>query len=228
MHSTTQSARAHAPLKIYLGRFAVALAIGCGMTASPHAATLQAPPITVDGSLVTVPAVERNKQVFVPVRGVFEKLGATVAYTEPASIVASKNGKDLAHLTVGSRTAMVNGVSQQLAAAPFAAQGHVMVPLRLISEAAGANVAYVSSPRAVNITHGTVAAAAAPVVAADPAASAAPVAEDEHQGIPWWVWLLAALVLLGILLALMRRKKEPIIVTSSKGRSNDPDITTRR
>lgn len=100
----------------------------------------------------------------------------------------AKNGKYLAHLTVGSRSAMINGVLQHLTSAPFAAQGHVMVPLRLISEAAGATVACVSSPRSVNITHRTVAAAAAaPVVAADPVASAAPVAEEEHRGIPWWI-----------------------------------------
>lgn len=220
---------AQAPLRRSLSGLAAALAIGYATASVVSGATTQAPPIAVDGSAVSVPALERNRQIFVPVRGVFEKLGAHVAYTPPASIVASKNGKELAHLAVGSRTAMVDGVSHRLAAAPFESHGHVMVPLRLISEAAGASVTYMPNPRAVRITRAAVAAvvAAAPAVAAEPVASAAPVTAEQH-GIPWWVWLLAALVILGIIFALMRRKKEPIITTSSTGRSSDPKITTRR
>jgi hypothetical protein len=224
----TFCSNARLPLRRSSAAIAATFVIACATASAGAAATTQAPPISVDGARVSVPALERNKQVFVPVRGVFEKLGANVLYSAPASIVASKHGKDIAHLTVGSRIATVNGVSQRLAAAPFAAMGHVMVPLRFISEAAGANVAYVASPRAVNITRAVAAAAAAPVVAAaGPVAGAAPVTDEQH-GIPWWVWLLAALILIGIVVALMRRKKEPIITTSSSGRASDPNITTRR
>ncbi len=93
---------------------------------SAVAAALTAPPITVDGSLVSVPALERSNKVFVPVRGVFEKLGATVNYTPPSSIVARKNGTDLVQLTVGSRAATVGGASHMLGVAPFTTQGHAM------------------------------------------------------------------------------------------------------
>ncbi|MDQ2858427.1 MAG: copper amine oxidase N-terminal domain-containing protein [Candidatus Eremiobacteraeota bacterium] len=189
-----------------------------------QATTLAAPRITVDGATVGVPAVQRNSAVFVPVRGVFEKLGADVSYKPPGSILARKDGRDLARMTVGSRAATVNGSSATLSAAPFASQGHVMVPLRLISEAAGATVAYVASPRSVQITRRT-AAAIAPV--AQPVASAAPVAEERH-GFPWWLWPLLALALLALILMLMRRRKEPIIRTTSSVPTGVTKIKTRR
>ncbi len=198
-------------------------AIFIGTASLPFAATaktLAAPPITVDGSTVGVAALERNNSVFVPVRGVFEKLGADVTYTAPATIVARKDGQDLARMTVGSRAATVNGATRMLEVAPFAAQGHIMVPLRLVSEAAGATVAYTSNPSAILITHLAVV-AAAPAVAA-----AAPVAEQ--QGIPWWVWALLALIVIGLILFFARRRrKEPTIRTSSVVRA-DPKIETRR
>jgi hypothetical protein len=219
------------------------VAIFAALPLSLQAKTAAAPTISVDGSAVSVPALERSNTAFVPVRGVFEKLGAAVDYNAPDSIVARKNGHTLANLRVGSRAATVAGTPQTLAVAPFAANGHVMVPLRLISEAAGATVAYAASPRSIQIHRAVAAAAAVPVTAAavavaapvvasvesaDPAAAvnAAPATEERH-GIPWWVWLLLALIALGIIFALMRRKKEPIITTTS-GRRSGPDIKTRR
>jgi len=204
---------------------AAALAIGLGTTCPLQAATLPAPAIAVNGSAIGVSGLQRNNAVFVPVRGVFEKLGADVTYKAPGSIVARKDGRDLARMTVGSRAATVNGASQILSVAPFASQGRVMVPLRLVSEAAGATVAYVSSPRSVQITRKTAAAAVAPVT--EPVASTAPVPEERH-GLPWWLWPLLALALLALLLMLMRRRKEPIIRTTSSVRTDDTKIRTRQ
>ncbi len=203
-----------------------ALCFAVASNALPQAAsamTQAAPPISVDGSAVGVPALERNGRVFVPVRGVFEKLGASVDFTPPASIDARQHGRDLAKLAVGNRSATVRGAQQTLDVAPFLSGGHAMVPLRLISEAAGATVAYAQNPRSIRITQ---AVAAAPAAAAT--ADAAAQAPQERHGIPWWVWLLAALVLLGIILALTRRKKDPVIATSSTGRRADPTIKTRK
>ncbi|MBC5829524.1 MAG: copper amine oxidase N-terminal domain-containing protein [Candidatus Eremiobacteraeota bacterium] len=157
-----------------------------------------------------MPAVERNKRVFVPMRGVFEKLGATVDYSPPGTVAAKKNGASLAQLTLGSRRAMVQGSTRQLDAAPFKSGSRIFVPLRVISEAAGAKVAYAAAPRSIRITAGN------SPVAAKPAA--------ERHGIPWWLWLLLALLLLLLLLRLLRRPKRDAVVTTRS--SGDPTIGT--
>ncbi len=198
---------------------AIAIATLLSHPSSSSARTTDAPPINVNGSQIAVAALQRDNSVFVPVRGVFEKLGAVVKYTGPASSVATKSGNELARMHIGSRVASVKGSPHTLGVAPFTSHGHVMIPLRLVSEAAGATVAYQASPRSVQIKEGTVlaqVAAPAPAPAATEAANAASAAANkvEDSGIPWWVWLLLALIAIGIILALTRRKKDPVISTS--------------
>ena len=216
------------------------------MAQAGFATTLGAPPINVNGAHLAIAGLERNNSVFVPVRGFFEKLGAKVT-NSGSSFVATRQGKELARMTVGSRNATVNGSLQTLPVAPFMSGGVAMLPLRVISEAAGASVSYVASPRAVDVTRSagagmaeaaaggaaaaTVAQAAAPAAApaATDVASAAPIADTQRNesGIPWWLWALLALLILGLIVwALTRRKKEPIITTTSSVRGSEPTITT--
>ncbi len=189
---------------------------------SSSAAT--APPIYVNGQPIGVTAIVRHAQVFVPVRGVFEKLDAAVVYTPPRTVVARKANVDLVQLALGSRTAKVTGRARTLQTAPFLHGARVFVPLRLISEAAGATVVYSAAPHAVRISRARTL-GAAPVALASPADTAAPVAT--RHGIPWWVWLLLALIVLAILFAISRRRKpDPVIATRSS--PSDPTINTRR
>ena len=229
-----------------LSATALTAALLTRMAGSTDASTITGPPISVNGSRVAIAALERNNSVFVPVRGVFEKLGATVTSRGP-SFVATRGGKELARMTVGNRSATVNGASRALAVAPFLSDGTVMLPLRVISEAAGASVAYAAAPRGVSVTRsnragiaGTTAAGVAGVTvarAAGPApgspatgvASAAPVADSQtsESGIPWWLWALLALLVLGLIFwALTRRKSESIITTRSSARGSEPTIST--
>ncbi|MBC5828903.1 MAG: copper amine oxidase N-terminal domain-containing protein [Candidatus Eremiobacteraeota bacterium] len=164
----------------------------------------------MNGTKTAVPAVERNKRVFVPMRGVFEKLGASVEYAPPGTVAAKKNGASLAQLTMGSRTALVHGSARQLDAPPFKSASRIFVPLRLISEAAGAKVAYVAAPRSIRITGGPAVAAAQPAT--------------QRHGIPWWIWLLLALLLLFLLLRFLRRPAHDGVVTTRS--SSDPTIGT--
>ncbi len=188
-----------------------ALAIACCLPLSLPAGAAPVPPIYVNGTKTAVPAVERNKRVFVPMRGVFEKLGASVEYAPPGTVAAKKNGASLAQLTLGSRTALVHGSARQLDAPPFKSASRIFVPLRLISEAAGAKVAYIAAPRSVRITGGT-----APVAEAQSA--------TQRHGIPWWIWLLLALLLLFLLLRFLRRPAHDGVITTRS--SSDPTIGT--
>jgi len=188
-----------------------ALALACCLPFCLRAEAAPAPPIYVNGSQTSVRAVERNKRVFVPMRGVFEKLGATVDYSPPGTVAAKKNGTNLARLTLGSRAAMVQGSARQLEAAPFKSGSRIFVPLRFISEAAGAKVAYTSAPRSIHITSGPT-----PVAATHPAA--------QRHGIPWWVWLLLALLVLLLLLRFLRRPSRDAVISTRS--SSGPTIST--
>ena len=156
------------------------------ISGATFATTLAAPPINVNGSHVTIAGLERDNSVFVPVKGFFEKLGAKVT-TSGSTLVAIREGKQLARMTIGSRSAEVNGATQMLPVAPFMSGGTAMLPLRSLSEAAGASVSYVAAPRAVNVTRsagvgmtgaGTAGAAAAGAAAATVAQAASPAAQD--------------------------------------------------
>ncbi|MGN1097647.1 MAG: carbohydrate-binding domain-containing protein, partial [Clostridia bacterium] len=78
----------------------------------------------------------------VPMRGIFEELGMTVSWNDGSkTVTAVKNGKS-AVITVGSKTAKINGETVELPADPVLENGTLMVPLRVISEALGVEVGW--------------------------------------------------------------------------------------
>ncbi|MBD5605944.1 MAG: YXWGXW repeat-containing protein [Candidatus Eremiobacteraeota bacterium] len=108
--------------------------------------------ITINGAQVDVepaPIVQAGR-VFVPLRGVFERLGASVVY-DNGQIDATENGTDIA-LHIGSMHATVNGSSQTIDVAPFIVGASTYVPLRFISQALGATVNYDGYNRIVAIS----------------------------------------------------------------------------
>lgn len=127
--------------------------------------------VVVNGSPVTFdqPPIERGGRVFVALRGVFERLGASVVYGG-GLINASGNGRNIS-LRIGSTTATVNGAPQTLDVAPFLVGARTLVPLRFVSQALGANVDYNSSNQTVSVTMGG--APAAPAAYVPPPAPAA-------------------------------------------------------
>ncbi|MBC5810289.1 MAG: copper amine oxidase N-terminal domain-containing protein, partial [Candidatus Eremiobacteraeota bacterium] len=82
--------------------------------------------------------IMRAGRVLVPLRGVFEQLGATVVY-QNGSINATGNNRTVS-LRIGSTAATVNGQPQNLDVAPFIIGASTYVPLRFVSQALGANV----------------------------------------------------------------------------------------
>jgi hypothetical protein len=87
---------------------------------------------------------------YVPLRGVLEKLGATVNYDKNSrSIVATKGDKTVKLPADGDAT--VNGKKVDLDAPAFVMNGHTMVPLRFMAETFDAEVNYTESDHAVHI-----------------------------------------------------------------------------
>lgn len=110
--------------------------------------------IVVNGNTVNFdqPPVERTGRVFVPLRGVFERLGASVVYGH-GEINATGNGRNI-HLHIGSNQATVNGQSTTIDVAPFLIGARTMVPLRFVAQALGASVNYNGSNNVVSINGG--------------------------------------------------------------------------
>jgi len=110
--------------------------------------------VTLNGTPLSLsPApIERAGRVFVPLRGVFQNLGASVVYANGV-INAQGNGRAIS-LHVGSTQATVNGQPATLDVAPFIVGASTYVPLRFVSESLGASVNYDATNRIVAIVSG--------------------------------------------------------------------------
>jgi hypothetical protein len=95
------------------------------------------------------PPTERAGRVFVPLRGVFEQLGASVVY-QSGVINATGRGHNIS-LKIGSQQATVDGQQQNVDVAPFIIGASTYVPLRFVSQALGATVNYDGANRMVAI-----------------------------------------------------------------------------
>ncbi|WP_322923593.1 stalk domain-containing protein [Paenibacillus campi] len=82
-----------------------------------------------------------NNAVYVPVRGLFEKMNATVVWNRKnKNDVAITSGSTSILLTKGKNIAIVNGKEVPLSAPPLYANESIFIPLRFISETIGAHV----------------------------------------------------------------------------------------
>jgi len=110
--------------------------------------------VVVNGQTMTFdqPPIERAGRVFVPLRGVFERLGASVVYSN-GQINATGNGRTVS-LQIGSTNATVNGQPVTVDVAPFLVGPRTLVPLRFIAQSLGATVNYSDSNRTVTINGG--------------------------------------------------------------------------
>jgi hypothetical protein len=117
----------------------------------PIAVHAQNVSVVVNGQPVTFaqPPIVRAGRVFVPLRGVFERLGASVVYSN-GQINATAHGRSIS-LTIGSTQATVDGQQQTIDVAPFIIGATTFVPLRFISQALGAAVNWNDSTSTVTI-----------------------------------------------------------------------------
>jgi len=131
-----------------------ALTLGIAVAAAALSLPAKAANVTVvvNGQPVGFdqPPVERAGRVFVPLRGVFERLGASVVY-DNGQINATGNGRNIS-LHIGSTQAVINGQTQYVDVAPFLIGSRTLVPLRFVAQALGAAVDWNQSSSTVTIT----------------------------------------------------------------------------
>ncbi len=98
-------------------------------------------------------AIVRGGTILIPLRSMFEQMGATVSYDPGTRTVSvTKPGSDV-RVTVGRPQVTINGEARPLDVPPEIYQGHVVVPVRVISEGMGAYVQWVPERRTVVVRY---------------------------------------------------------------------------
>lgn len=97
------------------------------------------PPLLVEGTTL------------VPMRGIFENLGADVAWDEANQKITATKSSATVELQIGVQTAKVNGTTLTLTQKPQIVNGRTLVPLRFVSESLGAEVKWHGESRTVEI-----------------------------------------------------------------------------
>jgi N-acetylmuramoyl-L-alanine amidase len=110
-----------------------------------------------------VPPVIVSARTLVPARAVFEALGGSVAWddSEPPGQVLVSHGGVSVKLTIGSTTALVNGVAAEMDVPAQIVGDRTLIPVRFVSESLGFAVSWDEAVREVNISTGALSAAGA-------------------------------------------------------------------
>jgi len=98
-------------------------------------------------------ALVRGGTLLIPLRSMFEQMGATVSYDAGSkTVTVSKAGAEV-KVTVGKPEVIINGESRPLDVPPLIYQGIILVPVRVISEGMGAYVQWVPDRRLVVVRY---------------------------------------------------------------------------
>ena len=117
-------------------------------------------------------ALVRGGTILIPLRSMFEQMGATVKYNAANKTVdVSKAGADV-QVTVGKPEVVINGETRPLDVPPMMMNGQVLVPVRVISEGMGAYVQWVQDRHVVVVRY--VVATPPPPSTPEPTATPAP------------------------------------------------------
>ncbi|MBN9414393.1 hypothetical protein ABS71_19710 [bacterium SCN 62-11] len=124
--------------------------LGQAWAAGPEVqTTLDGRPLNFDQ-----PAVMQDGRVMVPLRGIFESLGADVLFDNATRTIKATKGDRVVELALGSREAMINGQMSYLDVPASSIGGRTLVPLRFVSEALGADVRWSPATRTVAMSSG--------------------------------------------------------------------------
>lgn len=110
--------------------------------------------LVVDGQQLVLDVEPQvvQQRTLVPLRAIFEKLGATVTWDQATQTARAVKGSDTVQITLNSTTAYVNGEAQTLDVPAMAIDGRTLVPVRFVSEALDAQVDWLQDTQTVRIT----------------------------------------------------------------------------
>ncbi len=97
------------------------------------------------------PIIE-SERTLVPIRALFEKMGADVSWNEDTRTATIIKGDDLIEFSIDNNTALINGNEKVMDVPARQINWRTLVPLRFLSENLGYTVNWDDSTRAVSIT----------------------------------------------------------------------------
>lgn len=113
------------------------------------------PRVIVDGKPLSTRSGKTYKgRMLVPMRAIFEAVGAYVEYNPEGRTISARKNNETLDFRVGERVAKKNGAEIELDVAPVIIGRSVMVPLRFVTESLGARVAYDKSAGTINVYTG--------------------------------------------------------------------------
>lgn len=110
--------------------------------------------VTLDGKALEFEGAEPQTvrgRVMVPIRGIFEALGAMVEFDPAAQKITARSGEGDFEMRLGDRVAKKSGAEILLDVPPIVRDGRTLVPLRFFSEALGAKVNFDKANRRIEI-----------------------------------------------------------------------------
>ncbi len=88
----------------------------------------------------------------VPMRKIFESLGAVVTWDDASQTATGKKGDTIVNISINSKTLFKNGVPKILDVAPALIDARTLVPVRAIAESFDCNVEWIAETQTVKIT----------------------------------------------------------------------------
>ena len=117
------------------------------------ASALASPTVNLDGKQLTfeVQPVIEDGRALVPLRAIFEAMGATVSWDSNTQTATAQKGTTSVILPIGSLNPTINGQARQLDVPGKIVNGRTLAPLRFVGEAFGYSVNWDSSTQVITI-----------------------------------------------------------------------------
>ena len=113
--------------------------------------------LQINGSEISaeVPPTIMEGRTMVPVRAIFEAVGANIDFNAETKTITAKKGDTTVNMTVGAKIATVNSKEVQLDAPAVIVNGRTLAPARFVAETFGYTVQWDSENKIVKITGST-------------------------------------------------------------------------
>ena len=128
---------------------AASVAQAASAAGSPISVYLDGRPLTFD-----VPPQIINNRTMVPLRAVFEAMGATVEWDDGTQSVTGSKGGTVVVLTIGNTSPAINGKKVAIDQPAVIVNNRTLAPLRFVAEAFGGNVQWDDDSQTASITTG--------------------------------------------------------------------------
>lgn len=112
--------------------------------------------LQINGSEISaeVPPTVIDGRTMVPVRAIFEAVGANIDFDAETKTITAKKGDTTVNMTVGAKVATVNNKEVQLDAPAVIVNGRTLAPARFVAETFGYTVQWDSENKIVKIIGG--------------------------------------------------------------------------